>query len=60
MIIFGKPIPTHNILCYVFMLLGVVLIGFGVNKGFIDDTLVGTLSVLTGLAVIWLGWDSRH
>jgi len=42
------------------MLLGVGLIVFGINKGFIDDTLVGTLSVLTGLAVIWLGWESRY
>jgi len=60
MIIFGKPIHTHNIICYVFMLLGVGLIYFGVEKGFINDTLVGTLSVLTGLAVIWLGWESRY
>ena len=33
MIIFGKPIHTHNIICYVFMLLGVGLIYFGVEGG---------------------------
>ena len=49
MIIFGKPIHTHNIICYVFMLLGVGLIYFGVEKGFINDTLVGTLSVYVGV-----------
>ena len=49
----------YGSLYYVFMLLGVGLIVFGVNKGFIDDTLVGTLGVLCGCAVIWLGWESR-
>ena len=33
MIIFGKPIHTRNIICYVFMLLGVGLIVFGFCEG---------------------------
>jgi hypothetical protein len=61
MIIFGKPIHTHNILCYVFMLLGVGLIWFAIKWwGWFDDELLGTLGVLSGCAMLWLGWESRH
>ena len=60
MIIFGKPVHTHNTLCYVFMFIGLLFIVFGVSWGFIDDTLIGTLTVLCGCAMIYVGWDSRH
>ena len=50
----------HNALCGVLMLGGLGLIIFGVNHGFIDDTIAGTLAVLVGCGLMWLGWDNRE
>ena len=49
----------HNILCGIVIICGLGLVVFGVNQGFIDDTIVGTLAVLIGFCLMWLGWDNR-
>ena len=48
----------HNALCGVLMLGGLGLIIFGVNHGFINDELSGTLGVLLGCGLLWFGYDN--
>ena len=40
------------------MLGGLGLIIFGVNHGFINDELGGTLGVLLGCGLLWFGYDN--